>query len=56
VSGVAQDDGIVQNEDFPQVDELSDGGCTHSGYGKELSMDGFEDHSRVEHVMSDVAP
>jgi hypothetical protein len=27
-------------------------GFTHSGSGKDLSMSGFEDYTRVQHVMS----
>jgi betaine-aldehyde dehydrogenase len=28
------------------------GGFKHSGYGKDLSMYGFEDYTRIKHVMS----
>ena len=30
------------------------GGFKHSGYGKDLSMYGFEDYTRVKHVMSNI--
>jgi betaine-aldehyde dehydrogenase len=32
--------------------EMPHGGFKHSGYGKDLSMYGFEDYTRVKHVMS----
>ena len=28
------------------------GGFQHPGYGKDLSMYGFEDYTRIKHVMS----
>jgi acyl-CoA reductase-like NAD-dependent aldehyde dehydrogenase len=28
------------------------GGFKHSGYGKDLSMYGLEDYTRIKHVMS----
>ena len=31
---------------------LHRGGFKHSGYGKDLSMYGFEDYTRIKHVMS----
>jgi betaine-aldehyde dehydrogenase len=34
------------------VSEMPHGGFKHSGYGKDLSMYGFEDYTRVKHVMS----
>jgi betaine-aldehyde dehydrogenase len=30
------------------------GGFGRSGYGKDLSMYGFEDYTRVKHVMSSI--
>ena len=30
------------------------GGFKHSGYGKDLSMYGFEDYTRVKHVMANI--
>jgi betaine-aldehyde dehydrogenase len=37
---------------IPLVAEMPHGGYKHSGYGKDLSMYGFEDYTRVKHVMS----
>jgi betaine-aldehyde dehydrogenase len=34
--------------------ELPHGGFKHSGYGKDLSMYGFEDYTRIKHVMSNI--
>ncbi len=34
------------------VSEMPHGGFKNSGYGKDLSMYGFEDYTRVKHVMS----
>ncbi|MGH3304757.1 MAG: aldehyde dehydrogenase family protein, partial [Streptosporangiaceae bacterium] len=34
------------------VAEMPHGGFKHSGYSKDLSMYGFEDYTRVKHVMS----
>jgi betaine-aldehyde dehydrogenase len=34
------------------VSEMPHGGFKHSGYGKDLSMYGFEDYTRIKHVMS----
>jgi betaine-aldehyde dehydrogenase len=36
---------------IPLVAEMPHGGFKHSGYGKDLSMYGFEDYTRVKHVM-----
>ncbi len=36
----------------PIVAEMPHGGFKHSGYGKDLSMYGFEDYTRIKHVMS----
>ncbi len=34
------------------VAEMPHGGFKHSGYGKDLSVYGFEDYTRIKHVMS----
>jgi betaine-aldehyde dehydrogenase len=39
------------NTHIPLVSEMPHGGFKHSGYGKDLSMYGFEDYTRVKHVM-----
>jgi betaine-aldehyde dehydrogenase len=40
------------NTHIPIVAEMPHGGFKHSGYGKDLSLYGFEDYTRVKHVMS----
>ncbi len=40
------------NTHIPIVAEMPHGGFKHSGYGKDLSMYGMEDYTRVKHVMS----
>ncbi|MGO8873777.1 MAG: gamma-aminobutyraldehyde dehydrogenase [Acidimicrobiales bacterium] len=40
------------NAHIPLVAEMPHGGFKHSGYGKDLSVYGFEDYTRVKHVMS----
>jgi betaine-aldehyde dehydrogenase len=40
------------NTHIPLVAEMPHGGFRHSGYGKDLSQYGFEDYTRVKHVMS----
>ena len=40
------------NTHIPVVAEMPHGGFGHSGYGKDLSHYGFEDYTRVKHVMS----
>ena len=40
------------NTHIPIVAEMPHGGFKHSGYGKDLSMYGFEDYTRLKHVMS----
>ena len=40
------------NTHIPLVAEMPHGGFKHSGYGKDLSMYGLEDYTRVKHVMS----
>jgi len=39
------------NTHIPLVAEMPHGGFKHSGYGKDLSQYGFEDYTRVKHVM-----
>ncbi len=47
------DFGVVWvNTHIPFVAEMPHGGFKHSGYGKDLSMYGLEDYTRVKHVMS----
>ncbi len=36
---------------IPLVGEMPHGGFKHSGYGKDLSMYGLEDYTRIKHVM-----
>jgi len=40
------------NTHIPLVAEMPHGGFKHSGYGKDLSMYGLEDYTRVKHIMS----
>jgi len=40
------------NTHIPFVSEMPHGGFKHSGYGKDLSGYGFEDYTRIKHVMS----
>jgi len=40
------------NTHIPLVAEMPHGGFKHSGYGKDLSVYGFEDYTRIKHVMS----
>jgi betaine-aldehyde dehydrogenase len=42
------------NTHIPFVSEMPHGGFKHSGYGKDLSMYGFEDYTRIKHVMSNI--
>jgi betaine-aldehyde dehydrogenase len=42
------------NTHIPFVSEMPHGGFKHSGYGKDLSLYGFEDYTRVKHVMSNL--
>src|ERR671915_138391 len=44
------------NTHIPLVAEMPHGGFKHSGYGKDLSQYGFEDYTRIKHVMVNVAP
>ena len=43
------------NTHIPLVAEMPHGGFKHSGYGKDLSLYGLEDYTRVKHVMSAIA-
>lgn len=40
------------NTHIPLVAEMPHGGFKKSGYGKDLSMYGFEDYTRVKHIMT----
>jgi betaine-aldehyde dehydrogenase len=40
------------NTHIPLAAEMPHGGFRHSGYGKDLSQYGFEDYTRLKHVMS----
>ena len=42
------------NTHIPFVSEMPHGGFKHSGYGKDLSVYGFEDYTRIKHVMSNI--
>ena len=42
------------NTHIPIVAEMPHGGFKSSGYGKDLSMYGFEDYTRLKHVMSNL--
>ncbi|GAB7004344.1 gamma-aminobutyraldehyde dehydrogenase [Nocardioides sp. AN3] len=47
------DFGVVWiNTHIPFVSEMPHGGFKHSGYGKDLSRYGFDDYTRIKHVMS----
>jgi betaine-aldehyde dehydrogenase len=49
----ALDFGVVWiNTHIPFISEMPHGGFKHSGYGKDLSMYGLEDYTRIKHVMS----
>jgi betaine-aldehyde dehydrogenase len=43
------------NTHIPLVAEMPHGGFKHSGYGKDLSMYGLEDYTRIKHVMTNLA-
>jgi betaine-aldehyde dehydrogenase len=43
------------NDHIPLVSEMPHGGFKQSGYGKDLSKYGFEDYTRVKHVMANIA-
>jgi len=42
------------NTHIPLVAEMPHGGFKHSGYGKDLSLYGFEDYTRIKHVMASI--
>jgi len=42
------------NTHIPLVAEMPHGGFKHSGYGKDLSMYGLEDYTRIKHVMTNI--
>jgi betaine-aldehyde dehydrogenase len=42
------------NTHIPIVAEMPHGGFKHSGYGKDLSMYGFDDYTRIKHVMANI--
>jgi len=42
------------NTHVPLVAEMPHGGFKRSGYGKDLSVYGFEDYTRIKHVMSNI--
>ena len=44
------------NTHIPLVAEMPHGGFKRSGYGKDLSMYGFEDYTRIKHVMANIEP
>jgi betaine-aldehyde dehydrogenase len=49
------DFGVVWiNTHIPITAEMPHGGFKHSGYGKDLSMYGLEDYTRIKHVMSNI--
>jgi betaine-aldehyde dehydrogenase len=42
------------NTHLPLVAEMPHGGFKHSGYGKDLSLYGLEDYTRIKHVMASI--
>jgi betaine-aldehyde dehydrogenase len=51
----ALDFGVVWiNAHIPFASEMPHGGFKHSGYGKDLSGYGFDDYTRIKHVMSNI--
>ena len=42
------------NTHIPIVAEMPHGGFKQSGYGKDLSIYGFDDYTRIKHVMSNI--
>jgi betaine-aldehyde dehydrogenase len=44
------------NTHIPLVAEMPHGGFRHSGYGKDLSVYGLEDYTRIKHVMHHIGP
>ncbi|WP_432254049.1 aldehyde dehydrogenase family protein [Streptomyces sp. HNM1019] len=49
---VAADGVNVTHLDMGSQSEMPHGGFKKSGYGKDLSAYGFEDYTRVKHVMT----
>lgn len=43
------------NTHIPLVAEMPHGGFKQSGYGKDLSMYGLDDYTRIKHVMANIA-
>jgi betaine-aldehyde dehydrogenase len=43
------------NTHIPLVAEMPHGGFKHSGYGKDLSLYGLEDYTRIKHVMHNIS-
>jgi betaine-aldehyde dehydrogenase len=43
------------NTHIPIVAEMPHGGFKHSGHGKDLSLYGLEDYTRIKHVMTNLA-
>ena len=43
------------NTHIPLVAEMPHGGFKHTGYGKDLSMYGLEDYTRIKHVMTNLS-
>jgi betaine-aldehyde dehydrogenase len=43
------------NTHIPIVAEMPHGGFKHSGHGKDLSLYGLEDYTRIKHVMSNIS-
>lgn len=41
----------VRSDDRVSTEEMPHGGFKHSGYGKDLSLYGLEQYTRVKHVM-----
>ena len=42
------------NTHIPFISEMPHGGFKHSGYGKDLSVYGLEDYTRIKHVMHNI--
>jgi betaine-aldehyde dehydrogenase len=42
------------NTHIALVAEMPHGGFKHSGYGRDLSLYGFEDYTRIKRVMSNI--
>jgi betaine-aldehyde dehydrogenase len=42
------------NTHIPFISEMPHGGFKHSGHGKDLSMYGLEDYTRIKHVMHNI--